>query len=132
MTGPTRVYPPLDGRSSLTLPETLDFHSKHNPTLPVYVYANTCDSNETTAISYVEFGRACHRVARLVQPNGHLEVVAFIALVDTIVYQAVIVGLMVAGAVVSIIYFLTSAGFKRLEALPHFATQLSGCHRKPT
>ncbi|KAF8953018.1 putative aminoadipate reductase [Flammula alnicola] len=48
---------------------------------------------DVTEISYLEFGRACHRVAhhfgpRFLSGHGRL-VVAFIALADTLLYQAV-------------------------------------------
>lgn len=95
------VFPPLDG--SVTIPESVDFNLKHNANLPMYVY-ETDGSGKVTEITFLEFGRACHRVAHLVRPRRvgpDQEIVAFIALADTIVYQAVTVGLMIAGLVVS-------------------------------
>lgn len=95
------VFPPLDG--SVIIPESIDFNWQHNADLPMFAY-ETDGSSNVTEITFLEFGRACHRVARLVRP-GRLgpdqEIVAFIALADTIVYQAVTVGLMIAGLVVS-------------------------------
>ncbi|KAG6810396.1 putative NRPS-like protein biosynthetic cluster [Tricholoma furcatifolium] len=93
------VLPPVDG--SLTIPETIHFHWKHNSDLSVFVY-NIDGSSDVTEISYLEFGRACHRVAHLVRPTRtgpDQEVVAFLALADTVVYQAITVGLMTAGLV---------------------------------
>ncbi|KAG6888349.1 hypothetical protein C0995_009042 [Termitomyces sp. Mi166 len=93
------VFPPVDG--SVIIPETIDFHLKNNAELSIFAY-NKEGSSEVTEITYLEFGRACHRVAHLVRPGragpDH-EIVAFIALADTIVYQAVTVGLMIAGLV---------------------------------
>ncbi|RDB20739.1 Non-canonical non-ribosomal peptide synthetase FUB8 [Hypsizygus marmoreus] len=93
------VLPPIDG--SVTIPESIEFHWKHNAELPIFVF-NRDGSDEVTEISYLEFGRACHRVAHHVRPRREGkdgEVVAFIALADTIVYQAITVGLMRAGLV---------------------------------
>lgn len=95
------VHPPID--ASLTLPETVDFHWKHNSDLPAFVY-NEDGSSEITEISFLEFGRAIHRVAHSIRPNREgkdLEVVAFIALTDAILYQAITLGMMKAGLVVS-------------------------------
>lgn len=96
------VNPSLDG--SITIPELLDFHSNHNAELPVYVFSPD-GTDETIEVSYLEFGRACERVAYALRPQtdalgGDKQVVAFIALADTIVYQAVTVGMMRAGLVV--------------------------------
>lgn len=94
------AIPPLDG--SVTIPDTLDFHWEHNPTLPIYAYPGE-GADEITTISYLEFGRACHRVAHALNPDPRSpkrEVVAIIALVDTVLYHAVVVGLMKAGLVV--------------------------------
>lgn len=96
------ISPPFDG--SVTIPETLEFHWKHNADLPVFAF-NRDGSNEITEISFLEFGRACHRVAHHIRPERagpDGQVVAFIGLVDTISYQAVSVGMMRAGLVVSI------------------------------
>ncbi|KAG6878934.1 putative NRPS-like protein biosynthetic cluster [Termitomyces sp. T32_za158] len=93
------VLPPLDG--SVTVPEAIDFNWQHNADLPMFAY-ETDGSSKATEITFLEFGRACHRVAHLVRPRRagpDREIVAFIALADTIVYQAVVVGLMTAGLV---------------------------------
>lgn len=96
------INPPLDG--SLTIPEVIDFHSKHNPELPIYVFSPE-GSDEIVQVSYLEFARACDRVAHLLRPHRSGEdkqVVAFIALADTLVYQAVTIGMMRAGLVVCV------------------------------
>ena len=96
------VNPPLDG--SITIPELLDFHFNHNAELPMYALSPD-GTDELIEVSYLEFGRACDRVAYALRPQldalvKDKQVVAIIALADTIVYQAVTVGIMRAGLVV--------------------------------
>lgn len=70
----------------------------------MYAYSEE-HADEITTISFLEFGRAAHRAAHLLRPNGRghdYEVVAIIALADTLVYQTLTVGLMKAGLVVNI------------------------------
>lgn len=99
-TKPVFKLPPLDG--TVVLPEVIDFHSKNNADLPMYAFSED-GKNEPTTISFLEFSRACHRVAHALRPNRagpENQVVAFIALADTVLYQAVTVGLVKAGLVV--------------------------------
>lgn len=99
------VFPPLDG--SVTIPETIAFHWKHNPEHTIFAF-NSDGSDEISEISYLEFGRACHRVAHHVRPGRagpDNEVVGFVGLADTIMYQAITIGLMRAGLVVSRIQY---------------------------
>jgi hypothetical protein len=96
------VNPPLDG--SITIPELLDFHSNHSAELPIYAFSPD-GTDEPIEVSFLEFGRACDRVAYALRPQldalgEDKQVVAFIALADTIVYQAVTIGMMRAGLVV--------------------------------
>jgi len=96
------VAPPLDG--SVTLPETVDYHRKHHPTVPVYVFVEDGASN-ITKITHLEFGRACDRVAHYLRPGRRgpeREVVAVLALSDTLLYQTAVVGIMRAGLIVRI------------------------------
>ncbi|KAF8054252.1 putative aminoadipate reductase [Lyophyllum atratum] len=93
------VLPPVDG--SITIPESIDFHWNHNADLSIFAF-NRDGTDDVTEITYLEFGRACHRVAHHVRPGRagpDGEVVAFIALTDTIMYQAITVGLITAGLV---------------------------------
>ncbi|CAA7263092.1 unnamed protein product [Cyclocybe aegerita] len=93
------VHPPLDG--SVTLPETIDFHWIHNADLPIYAFHDAV-TGAVKEISLLEFGRACHRVAHELAPNFEVDsrpVVALMALCDSLLYQAVTVGLMKAGVV---------------------------------
>lgn len=94
------VFPPIDHTTNVH--ETIEFHWKHNAELPVFAF-NEDGSSDVTEISFLEFGRAVHRAAHVLRPNrqgNDGEVVAFIALSDVVVYQAVFIGLMKAGLVV--------------------------------
>ncbi|KAJ3731308.1 putative aminoadipate reductase [Lentinula guzmanii] len=90
--------PPLD--TPISVPELLDFHYEHNPTYPIYVFAR--DDQEMTEISYLEYVRACHRLAHIIRParsGPERAVVAVVASVDTLVYEAIIAGVIIAGLV---------------------------------
>ncbi|EIW80241.1 acetyl-CoA synthetase-like protein [Coniophora puteana RWD-64-598 SS2] len=95
-----RIYPPLD--HSLLLYEVVDFHIDNNPTVPIYVYPDDQSPDGVTHISFLEFGRAVHRAAHILRPGREGpegEVIALIANVDTLLYQAIVVGMMKAGIV---------------------------------
>lgn len=97
------LAPATDG--SIIIPEVVDFHRKHNPEAAAYVFAHEDGSNVTTTITHLEFGRAADRVAHLVRPErrgADKEVIGVVALSDTILYHAVLVGIMRAGYVVSV------------------------------
>ena len=99
------LQPPLDG--TVTLPRTIEFHWQHNVDLPAYVFHEKGKtSNDITEITYLEFGRACHRVANLMEckfPSVTKRlVVAFMALTDTLLYQAISLGLMKSGFIVRV------------------------------
>ena len=99
------LYPPLDG--TITIPETIEFHWQHNADLPVYVFhEDGKDTNDITEITYLEFGRASHRVANLMNckfPSiTGRPVVALMALTDSLLYQAISVGLMKSGFIVRV------------------------------
>ncbi|KAF7973245.1 hypothetical protein HWV62_15753 [Athelia sp. TMB] len=88
------VYPPMDG--SVRPASLVDFHIAHNPTLPAFVFSETPGS--VVEVSFLEFGRAVHRAAHLLQGNKG-EVVALIANVDNLLYQTLVAGMMRAGLV---------------------------------
>ena len=100
------LHPPLDG--TITIPETIEFHWQHNADLPAYAFHEEGkDSNDITEITYLEFGRASHRVAnvmnrRFSSVTGR-PVVAFMALTDSLLYHAISVGLMKSGFIVRIL-----------------------------
>ncbi|KDR79170.1 hypothetical protein GALMADRAFT_1363110 [Galerina marginata CBS 339.88] len=94
-----RVFPQADG--SVTLPETVDFHRKHNPYSSLYIFSED-GKPDVTNVTQLEFGRAADRVAHHLRParNGpDGQVVAFVALSDTLLYQAVTIGIMRAGMI---------------------------------
>lgn len=88
-----------------SLPRLLQFHYEHNPEQPLFIYDGHSDSDDLTEIKYLEFIRASHRASHLIRPPGsgvNRQVVAVVALLDTLVYTAVVAGLMQAGLVVSL------------------------------
>lgn len=74
---------------------------QNNPTLPMWVYS---DDQGSTEITFLEFGRAAHRIAHALRP-GHTgddgQVVILIATTDTILHQVIVAGMSIAGLVVS-------------------------------
>lgn len=128
------VYPPLDG--SLILPEAVDFNAEHNPDVSVYVYAKDDGSDDIVEISQLEFSRACHRVAHTLRPDREGvdgQVVAVIAVVDTILYQAIVVGIVRAGLVVcNPLVSPQSVLYSASTAVSHLPTQLSSSCRQPS
>ena len=89
----TLEFPPPD-RSLL-----INFHMERNPT---FVYTNESVPDRLTEISFLEFGRAAHRVAHALRPSHQGpdgEVVMVIANTDTLHY-AVVAALSIVGWVV--------------------------------
>ncbi|KAJ7075175.1 putative aminoadipate reductase [Mycena belliarum] len=79
----------------MLIPDVVDFNCKTNPSGPFYVYAKP-DSSEIVTITHLEFSRACHRAANILCSSGGSssgQVVAIIALSDTVLYHALLVGL---------------------------------------
>ncbi len=117
ITLPRGLTPPTDG--SVTLPETVDFHRKYNPNVPIYMF-NGEGSSHITEITHLEFGRACDRVAHFLRPGRRGpegEVVAIIALSDNLLYLAVIIGIMRAGLIVCLSFVLLLLSFTRVFVL---------------
>ena len=99
------VYAPLDG--TVNISETIEFNWKHNADYPAFVY-NEDGTNHITEISNLEFGRACHRAAHALRPEYNTTIrptVAFIALTDVLLYQAIVIGMMRANIVVRTFIF---------------------------
>ncbi|KAF9067908.1 hypothetical protein BDP27DRAFT_1327979 [Rhodocollybia butyracea] len=92
------IHPSLS--QFITIPQLFRFHYKNNPEETIYFYAED-EKDEPTKIKYLEFVRASHRAAHLLFPrhSGSAEVVGVVALCDTVVYSAVIAGIMEAGMV---------------------------------
>ncbi|KAF7371229.1 Non-canonical non-ribosomal peptide synthetase FUB8 [Mycena sanguinolenta] len=85
----------------MNIPQTVAHNCETNPSGSFYIYAEP-SSNELVTITQLEFGRATHRAASIVRPQGagsDGQVVAVIALSDTVLYHAVLVGLMTANLV---------------------------------
>ncbi|KAF8160222.1 hypothetical protein K438DRAFT_1985842 [Mycena galopus ATCC 62051] len=83
------------------IPDLIAQNSQRDPSRPFYIYAQP-DSKEITTITHLEFGRATHRAANILRPDGegqNGEVVAIIALSDTVLYQAIVAGLMTANCI---------------------------------
>ncbi|KAJ6553072.1 hypothetical protein B0H19DRAFT_1030172, partial [Mycena capillaripes] len=82
----------------MRVPDVVSFNSEADPTGSFYIYADP-ESHEIVTITNLEFARAAHRAAHLVHPNRKGpdgQVVALLALSDTVLYHAVIAGLMTA------------------------------------
>lgn len=98
----TRIsYPPTDG--SLLFPQLLEYNAQQNPDHPFFVYPADEGSFELRKISHLEFYRASQRVAHVVRPGlqgQSREVVAIVANCDTILYQALFMGIICAGLIV--------------------------------
>ncbi|TFK74161.1 acetyl-CoA synthetase-like protein [Pluteus cervinus] len=94
----SRELIPLD--ETYTLAEAVDWNAKHNPDLPFFVFSKDQTPDEVTSITHSAFARACRRVAHAVRDpslSSPPEVVAIIAHLDTIAYQALVIGLTLAG-----------------------------------
>ncbi|KAJ7827451.1 hypothetical protein B0H13DRAFT_2241007 [Mycena leptocephala] len=84
-----------------TIPNVVDRNSDTNPTGPFYIYYDPTSSRIVT-ITHLEFGRAVSRAAHILRPNRNgsdSEVVAIIALSDTILYQTILVALITANLI---------------------------------
>ena len=112
-------FPPLDG--SLLFPDLINFHMERNPAFPAFVYSNASVPHSLTEISFLEFGRAAHRVAHALRPSRQGpdgEVVMIIANTDTILYQAVVAGLSIAGWVVRLQFYFGWVCAHPMPAIP--------------
>ena len=79
---------------------------QNNPILPMFVYADDQTSDHTTEITFLQIGRAAHRIARALRPlergGEEGQVVMLIANCDTIFFQVIVAGMFIAGSVVSV------------------------------
>ncbi|KAJ7455824.1 hypothetical protein FB451DRAFT_1354034 [Mycena latifolia] len=88
--------------TSMFIPEVVSLRSQTNPNHPFYVYAKPDPSDEIVSITNFEFARATHRAAQLLRPNSEGadgQVVAILALSDTVLYQTLVVGLITANLI---------------------------------
>ncbi|KAJ7754149.1 hypothetical protein DFH07DRAFT_743950, partial [Mycena maculata] len=84
-----------------TIPDLVAQNLKSIPSDPFYIYADL-ECSEIVTITHLEFGRATHRAAHLLRPNREGrdgEVIVILAESDTILYHAILVGLMTANFV---------------------------------
>ncbi|KAI6117048.1 hypothetical protein EDD16DRAFT_1708011 [Pisolithus croceorrhizus] len=94
-----RIYPPVDG--SLFVPEMLEYNVQHSPYHSFFVYPDE-HSKDLRSISNLEFYRASQRVAHAIRPGRQgqdKEVVGIVANVDSILYQALFMGIIYAGLI---------------------------------
>lgn len=99
--------PPLDGSISV-LPGLVDFHAEHNPQHPWAMLAHASGGG-ASPVSFSEYAQATHRIAHVFRPGragDGGEVVAILAHCDTLLYLALIPGLVRAGLVVRPSYTL--------------------------
>ncbi|KAJ7450211.1 hypothetical protein FB451DRAFT_1286441 [Mycena latifolia] len=86
--------------SAMRIPEAIAWNSETHPTGPYYLFATAHPlSSVVTTITHLEFGRATHRAAQVLRPNRvgkDREVVTILANSDTILYHAVVAGLITA------------------------------------
>ncbi len=97
-------FPPLDG-SITVLPGFADFHAANNPHRPWVVFPSSQSPTNIVSISFLEFAKATHRVAHAIRPNRQGrdgEVVALLLNCDSILYLAIIAGIIRAGLTVCI------------------------------
>ncbi|KAG5633375.1 hypothetical protein H0H81_008352, partial [Sphagnurus paluster] len=97
---PPPILPPVD--ENVFISDVIEFNLTHNPEQPFYTWSEPSATNGLAVITHLEFGRAAHRIAHILRPNRtgeDGEVVALIALADTILYQTITTGLIVAGLV---------------------------------
>ena len=96
------MLPPTNG--SLPLNKLVDFHLVNNSEQPWVVLSATESTPETT-VTYKQLAYAVHRAAHIINPNGSIRQgskVAIMATTGTIVYLAIILGVMRAGLIVRI------------------------------
>lgn len=101
MTTNSRAFPPLDGSLSV-IPGFVDFQAQYNSDKPWVVFPI---GSPIESISYKQFSDATHRMARAVRPDSthaNGEVVAVIIHCDTVLYLALLVGLIRAGFIVRV------------------------------
>ncbi|KIK92302.1 hypothetical protein PAXRUDRAFT_147631 [Paxillus rubicundulus Ve08.2h10] len=106
----TLELPPLD--CSLLFPDLINFHMERNPTFPMFMYPNEMVTGATTEISFLEFGRAAHRIAHTLRPSCQDpdgQVVMIIANTDSLLHHAVVAGISIAGLVPFPVSFKNSA-----------------------
>lgn len=96
------VRPPLD-RSLITLVDFIDFNAENNGDLPWVHYLTTSPAADVATLTFGDFAAASHRLAHTFRPGREGrdgQVVAVLMHTDTVLYLAVLAGLLRAGFVV--------------------------------
>ncbi|KAF9814140.1 hypothetical protein IEO21_05278 [Rhodonia placenta] len=96
------ALPPIDGTVTV-LPGFLDFHAEHNPNASCFIFPfPDISSDETRTISFSQFAEATHRIAHAFRPRREGPegaVVVVLVNCDTLLYHALLAGLVRAGLV---------------------------------
>ncbi|KIP12189.1 hypothetical protein PHLGIDRAFT_371020 [Phlebiopsis gigantea 11061_1 CR5-6] len=95
------TLPPLDG-SLPTIPDVADYVASRSPDRPWFVFPSKDDPKESAQISCAEMVEASHRIAHILRPGRkgpEREVIALLLNTDTVLYAAVLLGLLRAGFV---------------------------------
>ena len=90
--------PALDGSLSV-LPGFVDFHAEHNPEKP-WALLSAGPELPVETVTFSEFARATHRIAHALRPNREGpddEVVAVLVNCDSVLYLALLAGMIRAG-----------------------------------
>lgn len=91
-------------KEDLFIYDAIQFNMAHNAAQPLYTFADSSAPRGINVITHLEFGRAAHRVAHILRPDRNGvdgEVVALVLQADTVMYHALVAGLIVAGCVVN-------------------------------
>lgn len=99
-----KKLPPLDGTLTV-LPGFVNFHAEHNPDLPWAKFPSASQPEEIESITFLEFSRATHRIAHALRherAGKDGEVVAVLIHCDSILYLALLAGMVRAGLVVGL------------------------------
>lgn len=86
------------------LPGMVDWQAKHNPDRLCAIWPSPNSPSGTNGVTFAEFSEATHRVAHALRPNRQGkegEVVGLLIHTDSILYMAVVAGMIRAGLVVS-------------------------------
>ncbi|EKM57056.1 uncharacterized protein PHACADRAFT_208208 [Phanerochaete carnosa HHB-10118-sp] len=130
------AFPPLDGLIPV-LPGFADFHAEHNADKPWVLWPSQ-EGSKPGSISFLQFANATHRIAHMLRPNRggpEGEVVAILINCDSVLYLALIVGLVRAGfvpfpmsprnGIPAILNMLEITSCHRIISQPEFAPLVS-------
>ena len=96
---------PLDG-SINAIPGFLDYYVEHYPSHTFVKFPSIDDPTVATSISYKDFAQATHRIAYALRPDNvesYGETIAVLVHCDSLLYMALLVGMIRAGIVVCLL-----------------------------